>query len=49
MSYNLFYSPLLANTPEDSVVSRTGFVQPFNRVCIELEACAANDFVELRK
>ena len=43
------YSPLLANTPEDSVVSRTGFVQPFDRVCIELKACGANDFVELRK
>jgi hypothetical protein len=27
----------------------TRFVQPFDRVCIELEACAANDFGELRK
>ena len=49
MSYNYLYSPLLANTPEDSVVSRTGFVQPFDRVCIELKARGANDFVELRK
>ena len=49
MSYNLFYWPLLANTPEDSVVSRTGFVQKFDRVCIELKARGANDFVELCK
>jgi hypothetical protein len=47
MRYNLFYFPLL--TPEDSVVSRTGFVQPFDRVCIKLEARGAHDFVELRK
>jgi hypothetical protein len=45
----LFYSPSFANTPEDSVVSRTGFVQPFDRVCIELKARGANDFVELCK
>ena len=34
---------------EDSVVSCTGFVQPFDRVCVELKARGANDFVELRK
>ena len=49
LSYNYLYSPLLANTAEDSGVSRTGFIQPFDRVCIELKACGANDFVELRK
>jgi hypothetical protein len=38
-----------ANTPEDSFVSRTGFVQPFDRVCIELKARGADDFVELHK
>jgi hypothetical protein len=32
-----------------SVVSRIGFVQPFDRVCIELKAGGANDFIELRK
>jgi PPP family 3-phenylpropionic acid transporter len=35
--------------PEDSVFSRTGFVQPSDRVCIELKACGVNNFVELRK
>ena len=42
-------SPLLTNAPEDSVFSRTGFVQPPDRVCIELKACGANNFVKLRK
>jgi hypothetical protein len=37
-----------ANTPEDSFVSRAGFVQPVDRVCIELEAHGANDLVELQ-
>jgi S1-C subfamily serine protease len=32
-----------------ALVSRTGVVQPFDRVCIELKACGANDFVELRQ
>jgi hypothetical protein len=33
----------------DTFVSCAGFVQPFDRVCIELEARGANDFVELRQ
>jgi hypothetical protein len=41
--------PCWPTHPEDLVVSRTGFVQPFDRVCIELKACGANDFVELRQ
>ena len=34
---------------QDSVVSPAGFVQPFDRVCIELKARGAHDFVELCK
>jgi hypothetical protein len=40
---------LLGQHIEDSVVSRTGFVQLLDRVCIELKMRGANDFVELRK
>ena len=45
----LKYRSHAARATRDLVVSRTGFVQPFDRVCIELKARGANDFVELRK
>jgi hypothetical protein len=49
MSYSLPLLVLVDQHIADSVVSRTGFVQLFNRVCVELKARGANDFVELRK